>query len=272
MRIGAMAGYKPRHKNQKPDISVRKYFEKVESRRFLSYGFEYQFKLLSAIISYHIESLEVKRVLDVASGIGAFSDLIKQFLQRPIFILADISRRPLIDSRSKIRLQADGNYLPIMNRSIDIILCRQGLHYMNVVEASSEFHRVLTPDGLLVLCNEWWLFGDETPEEMKYLLDYASSRNKPVHNLLSRQEIVRAVESAGFQILQRSDNFNTRIVPLNEWLTLYDAPEQRLSTTRNLFLEKKPSSFSVRGYPHLTNDTVTFVSKWIIIVARPAKD
>lgn len=252
--------------------AVQKYFDGTESRKHLSYGLEYQSDLLGSIVSSLVRAIEINKVLDVAAGTGSFSELVARSLTESSFIIVDVSHRSLVDSAFDLRIQANADYLPIKDRSIDLLLCRQGLHYVNIVKTTSEFYRVLESNGLLILCNEWWLFGDENQEELDYLSDFVALRNKPKHNLLSRQEIIKAIEFAGFQILQRSDNFSTRFVPLKDWLTLYDTKESELATRRLSLLENLPPSYRVRGYPFLNENTVTFTSKWVVIVATPASD
>jgi len=47
--------------------------------------------------------------------------------------------------------QADGNYLPFRDGSVDVLLCRVALHHLKIRQALHEFVRVLKPGGRLYI-------------------------------------------------------------------------------------------------------------------------
>jgi len=47
--------------------------------------------------------------------------------------------------------QADGNFLPVKDGSVDVLICRGVLHYLNIRQALQEMRRVLKPGGCIFI-------------------------------------------------------------------------------------------------------------------------
>lgn len=77
---------------------------------------------------------------DVCSGTGAVGKLA---IGRGIRVVAvDLSIEMLLQSSLPQKVVGSGGSLPLADRSVDRVACRQGLHYLNVEQALREFARV----------------------------------------------------------------------------------------------------------------------------------
>lgn len=248
-------------------ISVREFFDRTDSRETLPFGFRQQLPLLRTVIANHLRNTDAHRILDVASGTGELSKLMMEILPSSNCTLLDISLNTLREAWSGLRVQGHGQNLPFLPHVFDVVLCRQGLHYMDLSKALSEFSRVLSQQGTLIIANEWWFNGDESPEEIRWSERVARSRGKPDHALLKRSDILDAIQSTNLQIIHHIESYDTYFVPENDWIHLYDSIDESLSDKRRHLLTAAPAFASLRGYPHLTDETVSYISRWMIAVA-----
>jgi ubiquinone/menaquinone biosynthesis C-methylase UbiE len=247
---------------------MKQYYDLPDNWKTLSVGIKYQSNILKAIVKDHCTDRVIKTVLDAASGVGTFANFVHEIIPDPKYILLDISESSLLRSILNERIVGDAHNLPIKKNSIDLILCRQGLHYMRINQVISEFQRVLSQDGILIISNEWWLEEDETAEEILWINELARSRGKPDHNILSRNTLIDSLYTHYFQIIHRSDNFDTYTMPIKEWLYVYDTPNHRFSKIRKKLLSQSPNRSLQKGYPSERNGIVQYISKWIVLVAR----
>jgi SAM-dependent methyltransferase len=113
-------------------------------------------------------------VLDVGGRIQPYRSLIEHRIHR--YVALDVRVTPLVNAVAR------GEYIPVGNAKFDLVICTQVLEY--VVQPSlifAEIHRVLKPDGVLLLsvpsagpidaAEEFWRF---LPAGIRYLLsDFA---------------------------------------------------------------------------------------------------
>lgn len=249
-----------------PNHNIQSYFNDQNNRKILSFGLQYQSALLEVLSRNYLEKNSSSNILDVGSGSGSFSNIVKKILPTANFILLDLARILLSNAEIKNKIQGDAHFLPISSRSVDILLCRQALHYLNTSLAFGEFHRVLKKHGIVLISSEWWLDGDESKEEEMWITELSKSRDKPPSKLLNRQQILANLADSGFEILHRTDHYEKISINIKDWLSLYDSGEKYFTDKRIKLLENQPNSSLSRGYPYVTNEIVTYTSKWIVLV------
>lgn len=79
-------------------------------------------------------------VADVCSGTGAIAERASALGFAPVAL--DLSPAMLSMNRCAGRIVATGSHLPLMTSSMDRVVCRQGLHYLDIATALAEFRRV----------------------------------------------------------------------------------------------------------------------------------
>lgn len=104
-----------------------------------------------------------QKVLDVATGTGIIGSLFGARAGEVVGI--DISKSMLKHARGRIGnlIIGTGESLPFLDNSFDLVLCRQGLHYMNPRVTLREFYRVCNGRILIsqIVCfkktdSKWW--------------------------------------------------------------------------------------------------------------------
>lgn len=132
-------------------------------------------------------------LLDVACGTGLVS---KHFRGRVAKIVgADITSAmfeqaaPYIDEM----VVAPGEALPFPDASFDLVVCRQGIQFMDDAAAVKEMVRVLRPGGRVALVH-LCAYGDEDRAEYFEILRLRNAARK---NFYVREDLVELLENAG---------------------------------------------------------------------------
>lgn len=99
------------------------------------------------------EPTKESAVLDVATGTGKIAEVFSGKVNKLIGI--DISQ-PMID-KGKILYNelviSSAEEMPFYDNTFDVIVCRQGLQFMDLDKVIPEIYRVLKPGGRTVLCH-----------------------------------------------------------------------------------------------------------------------
>lgn len=123
--------------------------------RLLSFGMDDRWKagLLTLLRDEHRDG----RVLDLATGTGAFPLLLRREGHRGPIVGADRSPAMLARARIKCRgadvrfVEADLNALPFAPEAFDVIVMGYGLRYLDdLPHAMAAVHRVLRPGGIFL--------------------------------------------------------------------------------------------------------------------------
>ncbi len=143
----------------------------------------------------------IERILDVACGTGGLlAELAGRNMELALTGL-DASTAMLERAREKLPasvrlLEGRLEQLPIEASSFDAVTCFNALHFSNEPEAIlSEFHRVLVPDGRLVIV-DWrrdWLM-------MPLLSTWLRMNKRPMGRLLSARQLTALAAKAGFAV------------------------------------------------------------------------
>jgi ubiquinone/menaquinone biosynthesis C-methylase UbiE len=136
------------------------------------------------------------RVADVACGTGILADRIEHDLHPAAVYGVDMSEGMLNQARSRSSVVqwrlGPAEQLPFDDGALDAVVTTSAFHFFDQPAALREFHRVLSPGGLVAV---------STMSARQPLLP-AASRLKPVHNPTTA-EMRRLFEGAGFTIVEQ---------------------------------------------------------------------
>jgi|LSQX01.1.fsa_nt_gb SAM-dependent methyltransferase len=100
-----------------------------------------------------IEKIENKRIYDVSCGTGTYLSMLKK--NENYCLGGDISREMVTISKTKgveDTIVNDYHYIPIKDKSFDLILCVNSIHYSyDAKKVLTELKRILADDGRIIL-------------------------------------------------------------------------------------------------------------------------
>jgi ubiquinone/menaquinone biosynthesis C-methylase UbiE len=135
------------------------------------------------------------RVADIACGTGILADRIERDLHPAEVYGVDMSEGMLNQARARSTtvqwLRGPAEQLPFEDGTLDAVVTTWAFHFFDQPAALREFHRVLSPGGLVAV---------STLSARQPLLQRpATSRWKPAHQP-SSEEMRRLFEGAGFTV------------------------------------------------------------------------
>lgn len=249
-------------------MDLEDYFDCFSDNKFLSENSMKQLAFLHPLVKNYIGLEKLNTIVDIASGSGIFSEALEDIFPKANYYLIDISKKSLIQSKYLNKVQGDAHFAPVQSNIADLLLCRQGVHYMNLVASFAEFRRLLKHNGYLLISTEWWIDGDESEEEKNWLKKVFYSRNKPASNLMNKSQLLNLLKKFDFEIIFHSLNFEKQKIPVQNWIELYDEETIKYSEIRKSILEFAPLNSLEKGYPCLVNGEVEYMSKWMIVLCR----
>jgi ubiquinone/menaquinone biosynthesis C-methylase UbiE len=136
------------------------------------------------------------RIVDVACGTGILADRIERDLHPAAVYGVDMSEGMLNQARSRSSVvqwqRGPAEQLPFDDAALDAVVTTSAFHFFDQPAALREFHRVLSPGGLVAV---------STMSARQPLLP-AASRFTPSHNPTTA-EMRRLFEDAGFTIVEQ---------------------------------------------------------------------
>ena len=136
------------------------------------------------------------RIVDVACGTGILADRIERDLHPAAVYGVDMSEGMLNQARSRSSVvqwrRGPAEQLPFDDAELDAVVTTSAFHFFDQPAALREFHRVLSPGGLVAV---------STMSARQSFLPSAS-RLTPSHNPTSA-EMRRFFEGAGFTIVEQ---------------------------------------------------------------------
>jgi len=117
-----------------------------------------------------LENLEGKNILDVGSGPGFLSDVLRKSLKSGSVVSSDIDLENLKKIKGP-RVLASGNSLPF-RKAFDFVFCVDTVHLLDEERITGKFISVLKRNGMLVVsafCNKY--NSEEKMKRLEGLLD-----------------------------------------------------------------------------------------------------
>ncbi len=116
------------------------------------------------------DNIEGKKVLDVGSGPGFLSDILRKSLKSGSVVSSDIDRENL-KKISGLKVLASGDFLPF-RKAFDFVFCVDTIHLLDKKKIGAEFAKVLKDNGMLVVsafCNKYT--SDRKMKELESVID-----------------------------------------------------------------------------------------------------
>ena len=118
------------------------------------------------------------RVLDVGAGTGK---LTRGLVALGLDVVAVEPGAPMLDQLRKAvpeaeALEAPAEAIPLADASVDAAFAGQAFHWFDPERALPELHRVVRPEGGLVLVWNWWDERDPLQKELGPVAGYAGHR------------------------------------------------------------------------------------------------
>jgi len=102
-----------------------------------------------------LQSHRSKRIADIACGTGVLTTRIERELHPEAIYGVDMSEGMLDKARAKSDgvtwMRGPAEQLPFEDQSLDAVVTTTAFHFFNQAAALREFHRVLTPGGMLAV-------------------------------------------------------------------------------------------------------------------------
>jgi ubiquinone/menaquinone biosynthesis C-methylase UbiE len=166
----------------------------------------YSRSTLTAMLD-QIDPQAITSLLDVACGTGIFAKMVQEMNPEMTIIGTDLSphmiemaKKRLAPSDTVKWLVAPAESLPVEDASVDVLTCANAFHLVADPDASmAEFHRVLKPDGSLVIvdwCREFFY--------MKFILRLSRIAGKQYRRIRTRDELAQLMTSSGFKVTHQS--------------------------------------------------------------------
>jgi ubiquinone/menaquinone biosynthesis C-methylase UbiE len=138
------------------------------------------------------------RIADIACGTGILADRIERDLHPASVYGVDMSEGMLNQARARSTdvqwLRGPAEQLPFDDGALDAVVTTSAFHFFDQPAALREFHRVLSPGGLVAIST--------LSARQPLLQGPATSRWKPAHHP-SSAEMRRLFEGAGFTVAEQ---------------------------------------------------------------------
>jgi len=211
------------------------------------------------------------RVLDLACGPGILSAALAP--QARLMVGVDITPEMLGMARARCRtagltnarfLQAPAEALPFAPATFACVVTRLSIHHLQAPHrVLREVHRVLKPDGRLVLADVV-SSADRSESELHNALEHLRD---PSHvRMLSAADLTQAVTEAGFAVVSVTQWQQQR--RFDEWAAIVQSARSLDAlevVMRALARAEVTAGIDLR----LSGESLEFVHSWLLIAARP---
>lgn len=147
-----------------------------------------------------INKYDISSILDVGCGTGEILRLISETSHKIQLTGIDISPNMLEKAKSKIGNKAnlilsDSEKLPFNDYSFDLVMCNDSFHhYPSPLNVLSEFHRVLKPEGILLISD--YCIGFPIRQLMNIFIKYGHDGDVRIY---SKKELLKMLSESSFK-------------------------------------------------------------------------
>jgi DNA gyrase subunit B len=176
-------------------------------------------------------------VLDVACGTGIISSLF--FRKAKAVVGVDVTEQMYKRSSSRLDylVNADAQELPFADNRFDLVICRQGLQFMqDPRKAVSQMYRVCKPKGKIILIH-LTAFGKEDKD---YAFKIQLARQPVRKNCFLEEDLINLLKWAGCVNIKPVSYFSYESI--NEWINNGALDLERQRRIRKLY-QGAPSSY-----------------------------
>ena len=170
-----------------------------------------------------------ERLLDVAVGTGLVSRHLRPHVRHITGL--DINEAMVAQARDALdeMVISPGESMPFDDASFDLIVCRQGIQFMQLAPALAEFVRVLKPGGRMVSI-DLAAYGSDDREEYFEILRL---RNPARRNFFARGDVRQAFLDAGCTLAAAHEHVSVEDVDV--WSDNGAIPEARREGIREVY-------------------------------------
>lgn len=207
-------------------VKLRDHYDWARHDRVPQLVESYRFPLMRGHLLEWLSPKDGDIILDIGCGVGLLIFQIKKiYPDKNIFILGlDVVRsniRILIDRKNReanngiLGITGYAEELPILNASIDIILCSEALeHIYDKGKAVREMARVLKPGGRLLISTpskeivRFWERFFYLPRLMKKIIEFRPLREKPraYDKPVTKKQLINLLTGSGMKIIKFEQN------------------------------------------------------------------
>jgi ubiquinone/menaquinone biosynthesis C-methylase UbiE len=149
-----------------------------------------------------LRSAGSRRVLDVGCGTGILAARLSEDLHPDLVTGCDFSAGMLEQAATRSQtvswIQGDAVHLPVPDGTVDAVVSTHAFHFFPQAEALTEFHRVLAPDGRLVV----GLVNPRTPRGSR-VMERLGARFVGGGFWPTQRQMREQVEAAGFEVVHQ---------------------------------------------------------------------
>jgi len=174
-------------------------------------------------------------VVDVACGTALVARALRPHVARVVGV--DITPEMLEQGRPHLdeAILADAEAMPLADHRFDLVVCRQGIQFLNAPAAVAEMVRVTRPGGRVCLVN-LCAYGTDDRDEFFEILRL---RNPVRRNFFLREDLVRLLHAAGCRHVSSHDHVSVEVVDIWTEHAAIGAAEQ--ARIRDLYLGASPA-------------------------------
>jgi SAM-dependent methyltransferase len=174
-------------------------------------------------------------VLDVACGTGLVARFLRPYVNYIVGL--DITPEMLGHARPHLddMLLADAEALPCRDGQFDLVICRQGIQFLDAPRAVTEMVRVARPGARVCLVNLCAYGADDRDEYFEIL----HLRNPVRRNFFLREDLIRLLEQAGCRHVDFTDHVSVEAIDV--WSENAAIGEQEKTRIRELYLRASPA-------------------------------
>lgn len=181
------------------------------------------------------------RMLDVACGTGLISRLFKTHVAEVVGVDITVEMAGHALPHLDRLIMASAESLPFRNGEFDLVVCRQGVQFMDLPQAAMEMVRVLRPGGRLIIVN-LCAYG---PEDRADYFKILRLRNPVRRHFFLPQDLEALVRQAGCHQLETYRYVSVEDVDL--WSDTGAIEESRREAIRKVYRNASAAFLSRHG-------------------------